>query len=389
MDHSTAHTGHPPVRMGLPIPNSKLGMWLFLGTEIMFFTALIGAYIVLRASGGAGWPHQSVVHIVVLAGGINTFVLLTSSYFVVVAHEAMGDRKFQKAWTYLALTFACSVVFLGIKAYEYYGKFQHDILPSHIAETPREAQQKTVRELEAALAETGLPELRQELKDLQGRKGSLSEEETAEAEEEITRLNAEIEALQPLENEILTIKERVRSETASLGQVRRMVQDLHGLGTLVAADGTEYTGVIETPEDREAHAAHGGHDGAGHAGESESEWKDPHAGQVLVLSRATHEIEHEVAEADVKEIRYDFRDPIEDVEVRDPILYGNLFASTYFLMTGFHAVHVIVGMILFGIVLMQGSRLNGSWTEYVENSGLYWHFVDLVWIFLFPIVYII
>ena len=72
-----------------------------------------------------------------------------------------------------------------------------------------------------------------------------------------------------------------------------------------------------------------------------------------------------------------------------PVVYGNIFASTYFLMTGFHAIHVIVGMILFWLVLRQGSKLNEKWTDFVENSGLYWHFVDLVWIFLFPMLYII
>ena len=59
------------------------------------------------------------------------------------------------------------------------------------------------------------------------------------------------------------------------------------------------------------------------------------------------------------------------------------------LMTGFHAIHVIVGMILFGIVRMQGPKLDAGWTDWVENSGLYWHFVDLVWIFLFQLLYII
>jgi cytochrome c oxidase subunit 3 len=72
-----------------------------------------------------------------------------------------------------------------------------------------------------------------------------------------------------------------------------------------------------------------------------------------------------------------------------PMVYGNIFASCYFIMTGFHAIHVIVGMILFGMVLKQGSSLNERWTDWVENSGLYWHFVDLVWIFLFPMLYII
>ena len=46
-------------------------------------------------------------------------------------------------------------------------------------------------------------------------------------------------------------------------------------------------------------------------------------------------------------------------------------------------------LILFAIPLSLGARLNRSWTDYVENSGLYWHFVDLVWIFLFPMIYII
>jgi cytochrome c oxidase subunit 3 len=57
-------------------------------------------------------------------------------------------------------------------------------------------------------------------------------------------------------------------------------------------------------------------------------------------------------------------------------------------MTGFHAIHVIVGMILFAVVLLQ-KNLDSTWTDFVENSGLYWHFVDLVWIFLFPLLYIV
>ena len=77
--------------------------------------------------------------------------------------------------------------------------------------------------------------------------------------------------------------------------------------------------------------------------------------------------------------------------VTDPqvIVYGNLFASVYFLMTGFHALHVIVGIILFMIPLLIGSRLTDRWSNWVECSGLYWHFVDLVWIFLFPLLYLL
>jgi cytochrome c oxidase subunit 3 len=64
-------------------------------------------------------------------------------------------------------------------------------------------------------------------------------------------------------------------------------------------------------------------------------------------------------------------------------------------MTGFHAIHVIVGLILFAIPLwivelpFIAGKFDEKWVDYVENSGLYWHFVDLVWIFLFPLLYII
>ncbi len=65
---------------------------------------------------------------------------------------------------------------------------------------------------------------------------------------------------------------------------------------------------------------------------------------------------------------------------------GNMWASTYFLLTGFHAIHVIVGLIVFIILLTL--PLNARRAGMLENTGLYWHFVDLVWIFLFPLLYL-
>jgi cytochrome c oxidase subunit III len=65
---------------------------------------------------------------------------------------------------------------------------------------------------------------------------------------------------------------------------------------------------------------------------------------------------------------------------------GNMWASTYFLLTGFHALHVLVGLIVFIILLCL--ELNARRAGFLENTGLYWHFVDLVWIFLFPLLYL-
>ncbi|MBI4245153.1 MAG: cytochrome c oxidase subunit 3 [Planctomycetes bacterium] len=68
------------------------------------------------------------------------------------------------------------------------------------------------------------------------------------------------------------------------------------------------------------------------------------------------------------------------------ILKGPFWAF-YFGITGLHALHVLVGIILNAIVLMLSLR-NKRPQSFVENSGLYWHFVDVVWIFVFPLFYL-
>jgi len=65
---------------------------------------------------------------------------------------------------------------------------------------------------------------------------------------------------------------------------------------------------------------------------------------------------------------------------------GNMWASTYFTLTGFHAIHVLVGLIFFALLIPVKFTAANSGT--IENIGLYWHFVDLVWIFLFPLLYL-
>ena len=68
-----------------------------------------------------------------------------------------------------------------------------------------------------------------------------------------------------------------------------------------------------------------------------------------------------------------------------------LFFGLYFFMTGLHAFHIIVGMIVLGFVYHRVSNERVHSTDYVflENGALYWHLVDLIWIFLFPLFYLI
>ena len=65
---------------------------------------------------------------------------------------------------------------------------------------------------------------------------------------------------------------------------------------------------------------------------------------------------------------------------------GNTWANTYFLLTGFHALHVLGGLVAFLVLMLK--RLGAERAGVLENVGLYWHFVDIVWIFLFPLLYL-
>jgi cytochrome c oxidase subunit 3 len=68
-----------------------------------------------------------------------------------------------------------------------------------------------------------------------------------------------------------------------------------------------------------------------------------------------------------------------------------MFFGLYFIMTGLHALHVIVGAVLLTIVMYQIKSGSISREHYLlqENAALYWHLVDLIWIFLFPLLYLV
>jgi cytochrome c oxidase subunit 3 len=68
-----------------------------------------------------------------------------------------------------------------------------------------------------------------------------------------------------------------------------------------------------------------------------------------------------------------------------------LFFGLYFFMTGLHALHIIIGLVFIGFVTVFIIRDKITWDNFAlhENSGLYWHLVDLIWIFLFPLFYLI
>jgi cytochrome c oxidase subunit 3 len=306
-DHGHGH-GHLTLQYqpGLPLSRGKLIMWLFLSTEIMFFAALLGSYVVLRF-GAATWPKPHHVHLSEPIGAFNTFVLICSSVTIVLALEAARVNKAGLAKAWMVLTLLLGGLFLGVKAYEYRSKFVHGIYPwaprGLLYERPDLYYGSAVR------ARLGEPAMIDRLKALDE---TPSDQLTAEQAAARTRLQ----------------------------QVRKMVmdnRDQQAFDMAVVADQ-----VMPLP----AAGAHGGDHGGGHGLNDVFPW------------------------------------------LRLPMVIpgGNMWASTYFLLTGFHAIHVIVGLIVFAIMLTW--RLDARRAGAIENAGLYWHFVDLVWIFLFPLMYL-
>ncbi len=241
--HAPPHPHVPALKMGVPIPNGKLGMWLFLGTEIMFFTAFIGTYIVLRL-GSKGWPSDpEITHISIIAGGFNTFVLITSSVFVVLAHEAMGLKKYKVATNWIIATTVMAFVFLAVKSYEYYGKWKHDILPGHVAESPQQAIDKLARELDRATGLTALQEAQTKIEnqiilaDSQGNEARSTSLKTQRDD-----VQKELEGLGPIlaayrdrpkasegEPEKLAFREKLKSGKSSLHDLHDAEEDFHKL----------------------------------------------------------------------------------------------------------------------------------------------------------------
>ena len=116
----------PVLHMGVPVNHGKLAIWIFLATEIMFFTGLIGVYIILRngtPTDKEPWPRPEDVHLREWIGAVNTFVLICSSLTVVLAHYALAKGKLGRAVQYVAVTLLLGTVFLGGTAFEW-----HDLI---------------------------------------------------------------------------------------------------------------------------------------------------------------------------------------------------------------------------------------------------------------------
>jgi cytochrome c oxidase subunit 3 len=252
------------------IYNAKLGVWLFLASEVMLFGGLFSAYVLLRVGAAPGdWPHGWLN---VTLGTVNTLILALSAITTLLAWAACKVREFGKFKFFHACTILLALTFLGIKSYEYRDKLTHY--------------------------------------EIQLTDGKFA--------------------------------------------------DGHFVGESKDFDLAKKTGSVTIH---------------GHVVEDRRELMD-------LRSHDAHAVQHEemtIPAADIKKMGN----------------YGpahNTFTAIYFTLTGLHALHIMGGTLVIFYLWGPGSRMWKTdperFTNRIEVSGLFWHFVDLVWIFLFPVLYL-
>jgi len=351
MSHEhAAHEGHGHIKLeyqpALPISNGKLCLWLFLSTEIMFFAALIGAYIVLRF-GAPQWPAPHDVHLSEPIGFINTFVLIMSSVSIVIALERSREDNTSAATFWLAVTLVLGTLFVCIKGYEYSQKFAHGIYPTPsptqlIFERPNAYYRAAVR----------------------SRLGALNNEYKA-AEAEMAKKPGDA---------------RTPDEQATFEETHKRLTLVTQL--LKEADDRSYPMAVFAQKVLVPASAHGSH--------GTKSGQEPHGTAPTGTEAPGHE-PHATSPEGATEgapghVSHGLNDDHSWLRLPIVIPGGYMWASTYFLLTGFHAIHVLVGLLMFVLVLPK--RLDHTKAHLLENIGLYWHFVDIVWIFLFPVLYL-
>jgi heme/copper-type cytochrome/quinol oxidase subunit 3 len=113
------------------VTSGKLGIWLFLASEVMLFGALFSSYVLLRVGSlDWAWPSGVQAGLNVPIGTFNTIVLITSSITMVMSWASLKLGSLANFKRYLAATIGLGTTFLVIKGFEYAAKFEHGIFPA-------------------------------------------------------------------------------------------------------------------------------------------------------------------------------------------------------------------------------------------------------------------
>ena len=282
----------------------KLGMWLFLVTEILLFAGLFCVYSIYRAR------HPEIFifahnFLDTNLGALNTIILLFSSFTMAwgVRAAQLGQRRLLSLL--LLITLLCAFGFLGVKAIEYNQKWKHGLLWGKNFDY--EAIQSGEHGEEAGSATD----------DATGNQHTTADAHAAD----VARASGDEHA----------VEMAPEAEGAPAPSTRTGLRE-PPLRSTIPAGAEAPAGLAEAVDEAAAH------------------------GQLADIPRNVH-----------------------------------IFFGIYFLMTGLHGLHVIAGMVVLSWLIRRSLRGDFGTKNFtaVDLGGLYWHLVDLIWIFLFPLLYLI
>lgn len=345
--------------------NAKLGIWLFLASEVMLFGGLFSAYVFTRLGSEAGYWPVGLLNVPV--GTMNTAILIASSVTVVLAWAALKMRQYTKYWWYMLFTIVCGTIFLTVKlSYEYPEKFNHfgvylrqDAAPkyeeflgnNYLTSHGKDPRWEIAGHLHAAAVTIEGKHFHWHDEKSHGGPALTPMKLTANVENEIKklkeeRLKTDLEARKSQKGSELTAQERQEVQKAVRAWYPKVTYD-------------EYKLAVD-----EVHT-------------------DPTNPKYEKIAFFPRPISHK--EVTIKG---------EDVQSASAFFpRHSTYFSNYFLITGLHGLHVLGGVVVFAYFLITGGKMYRRNPEHLANrvevAGLFWHFVDLVWIFVFPIFYLL
>ncbi len=354
--------------------SGKLGMWLFLVTEILFFSGLFCAYAIFRAQRPEVFIGCSEFLNTKL-GAINTGVLLFSSLTMAWAVRCAQTEEFKKLTGMLAATLSCAMIFLGVKSIEYSHKWELGLLPpafySYHPDNPHHegvSMYLIYMALPFAIGLLGLV--------------------------------------------IWFLKAKASGDLFAIAVAKPMIVVFAcffvgvGLGTILESG--------ETDHHSADHHAAADHDSSETAAAIAAAPSDTAAADGRALSSSDDSIRDRLARDETNtgirgEVRARQRQGVvagtgvvpRGAEIAGPIAsvptnvntrsQAGVFFGIYYVMTGIHAIHILAGIGVLTWLLVRSVRqdFNRQYFGPVDYVGLYWHIVDLIWIYLFPLLYLI
>ncbi len=319
----------------------KLGIWLFLVTEVLFFSGMFCAYALYRSLHPEVFTFASQ-YLNETLGATNTGVLLFSSLTMAWGVRCAQLRQRTGLVICLAITLGCAAVFLGVKAIEYTHKWDMGLLPAgeyvsqYLQTSHHEGLSSWLYVLSAvpAMCVVGFG---------------------------VWYVMSVISG------------NKQKAEIAGPFLVTALC---YFLGVFI--------GIVFQNAEAAAHAEHetAAHASDSHADQGHSDHSDAAHGvksEPMLPGKLVNHVEPNSAPG------------APTLAAVDQAGGAGVFFSIYYCMTGVHAVHILGGIAVLGWLLIRATKdhFNEEYFGPVDYVGLYWHIVDLIWIFLFPLLYLI